>query len=240
MAKLYTSLAGIYDEMYTKIYDYDREFSFYHKWLKRYKAKSVLEIGCGTGRLLEKLHKAGYKVEGLDNSIHMLAIASKRAPVILHQEDMRNIRIRKKFDAALITGRSFTYMTTNEDVLSALRSVRDILKKGGVLIFDNFYAPTILGDFKGDWIQDVKVKGKRYLRENESRLNLKTGITWDWTATYKVFEGKRLLENVRDKTVLRAFFLDELKAFLEMSGFSLERHFRKEGASDFFVIARAA
>ena len=53
-------------------------------------------------------------------------------------------KLKDRFDAILITVRSFTYLTTNDDVTDTLKSINKILKKNGVLIFDNFNAEKII------------------------------------------------------------------------------------------------
>jgi len=69
----------------------------------------------------------------------MIKIAKKVEPKAKFvQGDMRNIKLKDKFDAILITGRSFTYLTTNDDVMKTLKSIHKRLKKNGFLIFDNF------------------------------------------------------------------------------------------------------
>src|SRR6516164_9020105 len=122
MTALYTRLAEIYHEMYQSIFDYKEEFRTAHGILKAYSAKRVLELGCGAGNLAHRFAAAGYDYTGMDPSRPMLRIAQREHPgaVFLHG-DMRGFSLRKKFDAVVVGGRSFTYMTSNADVLAALR-----------------------------------------------------------------------------------------------------------------------
>ena len=52
MMKLYSELAPVYDEMYRSIFDYEMEARFYDGLLAKYGRRSVLEIGCGGGHLV--------------------------------------------------------------------------------------------------------------------------------------------------------------------------------------------
>ncbi len=239
LSRLYTVQAGLYDELYSQIFNYGHEFHRYCRWLRRYRARHILEVGCGSGRLLQFFVKDGFQIEGLDLSAPLLDIAKTRVDIPLHHQDMRSIKLCKKFDAVLVTGRSFTYMTTNDDVLSALRSLRRLLGKGGILLFDNFYAPLILSGFKPRWRDERKVGDKRFIRESRLKLNLKTGITWDWISVLSVFQKTKLIFTDRDSTTLRAFFPEEISSYLALSGFSVLRHSRKKEARDFLTIARA-
>src|SRR5438445_2218028 len=61
-------------------------------------AKNVLELGCGTGSILEHLQDA-YEVSGLDISGKMLSVARKKVPRSkLFQQDMVDFRIDGRFD----------------------------------------------------------------------------------------------------------------------------------------------
>ena len=60
MSKLYSELAHVYYEMYLSLFDYEKEFNFYDNYLKKYKCKSILELGCGNGNLASYFLKSNY------------------------------------------------------------------------------------------------------------------------------------------------------------------------------------
>lgn len=137
--KLYSELARVYHEMYQSLFDYKKEFQKYNKILRKYKCKKVLEIGCGSGNLAPFFVKVGYNYLGVDLFQEMLKIAKKASPEAeFIQGDMRNLKMRKKFDAILITGKSFTYMVTNQDIMSTLQSIYGHLEKEGILTSNAF------------------------------------------------------------------------------------------------------
>ena len=180
-----SKLASVYHEMYQSIFDYKKEFQFYDKLLKKNGCKKILEIGCGSGNLASYFMKSGYNYTGLDLFSEMLRIAKQVEPKakFVHG-DMRNLRLRDKFDAVIVTGRSFTYLTKNEDVIKTLQSIHKTLKNRGILIFDNFDAQAIFGNFKRSFIQSSRYKNRLYRRISNSSWNLKTGWTWNWNAKY--------------------------------------------------------
>ncbi|MCB0234494.1 MAG: class I SAM-dependent methyltransferase, partial [Anaerolineae bacterium] len=105
----------------------------------------LLELGCGTGRLLLPLAEAGYEVTGVDMSEQMLAIArakldagdlSDQATLLL--ADMREVQLEQRYRLAFIAINSFMHLTTMEDQLAALRTWRDALLPGGLLVIDVF------------------------------------------------------------------------------------------------------
>ena len=229
MTKLYTKLARVYHEMYQGIFDYKKHFRFYNKILKDYNCQKILEIGCGSGNLSPYFLKAGFNYKGLDISKEMLAIAKEVEPKgKFIQGDMRYLKLKEKFDAILITGRSFTYMTTNDDVNKALKSINSCLKQNGILVFDNFDAEIIFGNFKRNIVQTSEYKGKEYKRISTNTPNLKTGWTWNWHTKYKIRENKKTKE-FEDSTVLRAFTKDELKLFLKLNNFEPIKTTSKDG-----------
>jgi ubiquinone/menaquinone biosynthesis C-methylase UbiE len=230
MTKLYSELATAYHEMYQTIFDYKKEFQFYNRLLKKYKCRKILEIGCGSGNLAPFFLEAKYDYVGLDLFNEMIKIAKEVEPKAKFiQGNMRNLKVKDKFDAILITGRSFTYMTTNDDVMNTLKSIHRCLKKNGFLIFDNFDAEVIFGNFKGNFVQTAKYNEKEYKRVSKNNWNMETGWTWNWNATYHIKEhGKTKI--IEDKSVLRGFTEDELKLFLKINRFdTLE--IIKEGSS---------
>lgn len=229
MPTLYTKLAEIYHEMYRSIFNYDKEFRTVHGILKTYSAKRVLEIGCGAGNLTSRFAAAGYNYTGMDSAKPMLRIARRDNPdaLFLHG-DMRRFSVRKKFDAVVVGGRTFTYMTSNADVLAALRCIRRALRPKGVLVFDNFNATAIFKDLSRPLRQEVRVGTKTISRKSRRTMNLRTGWTWNWDATYVIKDGLRQ-RTFRDHSVLRAFTRDELELFLVMAGFTPIR-FRRQGS----------
>jgi SAM-dependent methyltransferase len=118
----------------------------------------VLEIACGTVRVLVPMLQAGADVDGLDLFAPMLDTARRKAAALgfspsLHQGDMANFQMPRRYTLAMITFNAFCHMLTTEDQLRCLRCIREHLLPGGLLAFD--------GAFPGlEWIgapQDQRV-----------------------------------------------------------------------------------
>ena len=107
----------------------------------------VLEVGCGTGRVLIPTARAGLDIVGLDLSPGMLAICRERLGqepdavqkrVELVEADMRGFDLGRTFTLATIPFRPFQHLLTVADQLSCLRSIHRHLVDGGALILDLF------------------------------------------------------------------------------------------------------
>lgn len=107
----------------------------------------VLELGCGTGRVLIPIARAGVTIDGLDASTAMLhhcrARVAAEAPdvqsrVTLHEGDMRRFEIVRRFALVTIPFRPFQHLLTVDDQLDCLRAVHKHLRDDGRLILDLF------------------------------------------------------------------------------------------------------
>lgn len=103
----------------------------------------LLELGCGTGRLLLPLAGAGYHVTGVDLSPAMLAVARNKVEaagledsITLVQADMREVKLPQQYRLAFIAINSFMHLASLEDQIQALRAWRKLLLPGGLLIID--------------------------------------------------------------------------------------------------------
>ena len=136
---------------YAEYYDYDHVFTidipFYMDYAHRY-GSPILELACGTGRVLTPLAEAGFEVYGVDFSENMLAVCRRKIDekhladrIHLKLSDMASFELpRKDFTMAYIPVRSFMHLYTQEDQISCLQRVYKHLRPGGIFIID-IYAP---------------------------------------------------------------------------------------------------
>lgn len=244
MSKLYTNLANVYHEIYQTLFDYDEEFKFYDKHLRKKHVESVLEVGCGTGNLAKRLVDAEYKYWGIDLFDEMLEIAKQTAPnAKFSQADVRDFDLKIQFDCAIITGRSISYLIENNGLLDALNCINHSLKKGGMLMFDAIDAEKLFLNFDDEKVDTLiaKYETNEYQRISKSRKNLSSGWTWDWESEYSKKDANGNYQKIgEDFSTLRAFLKDELTLFLNLRGFELIEILPKKSYAwdDNFFIAR--
>jgi SAM-dependent methyltransferase len=117
------------------------EVDFIEQELAFDKSKTILDIGCGTGRHSIELAKRGYSVAGFDLSESQIARAKKKAGeagVAPHffVQDARTFAFPLSYDAALMLCEgSFPLMETDEMNFAILANAFTALKPGGKFIF---------------------------------------------------------------------------------------------------------
>jgi SAM-dependent methyltransferase len=138
-------LAHYYDLEYR---DYAEDIPFYEQFAKTLdpmKAASILELGCGPGRVALGLAKAGYRVVGLDVSDGMLEILRRRAQesglaarVTVVKGDMSHLEGLPpgQFGLAYCALNTFAYLTTTNEQIAMLNALRGIMLAHGTLILD--------------------------------------------------------------------------------------------------------
>lgn len=132
--------ADLYDVVYSW---YTVDIAFYVELAKRSQGP-VLEVGCGSGRILIPTFEAGVDIDGLDAAPDMLRAleAKARAKSLtprLVEADMRDFRMPRKYALITIPFRAFQHLESTDDQLRALRSIREHLEPGGSLVFNLFY-----------------------------------------------------------------------------------------------------
>jgi len=105
----------------------------------------ILDLACGTGRLLLPLLRDGHTVVGLDRSASMLAAArrriarlsaTRRARGLLVQADLRAFALRPRFVLAVAAFHSVQHIYAEADLQRFLRATRACLVPGGWFAFD--------------------------------------------------------------------------------------------------------
>jgi SAM-dependent methyltransferase len=104
----------------------------------------VLDIGCGTGRILLPCLQAGVDIDGLDLFEPMLARLRKSAAQLglsprLYRADMSEFQLPRRYEAVMIPFNAFTHNLTQESQVRCLRCCREHLLPGGMLVFDGAF-----------------------------------------------------------------------------------------------------
>lgn len=132
---------------FAEYYDFDHDMTFdigfYLEYAGDY-GSPILELGCGTGRVVIPLVEAGFEVYGVDISENMLEICreavleyGREGHVHLIRADMAVFDLpRKDFGVVFIALRSFMHLLTKGEQLACLEQVYQHLRPDGCLIID--------------------------------------------------------------------------------------------------------
>jgi len=138
-------VAEFYDAAYA---DMNRKDIDFYVGLARKTGGPVLEIACGTGRVLLPTARAGIDIFGIDLAENMLMLCRERvselpeevaARIRLQNADMCDFEFSQKFDLITIPFRPFMHLTTIEDQFRCLECVRRHLTDDGLFAFDIFF-----------------------------------------------------------------------------------------------------
>ena len=135
MMRIYDDMAEQYDYIYSDAYDAE----FYLREARNAHGP-VLEIACGTGRILLRLRAEGIETTGIDSSPLMLEVLKRKAKGIdpdVMVADMRDFHLNKKFKLIIIPYRSILHLT-NDDKRKALQAILSHLAEGGRIILHTY------------------------------------------------------------------------------------------------------
>ena len=134
----------LYDSV--PLYAARQDVAFYVEEAKAERGR-VLEVGCGTGRILFPIARIGRAITGIDGSAQMLERcraklaaepAAVQSRVTLAQHDMRNLDLGATFGLIIAPFRVMQHLTTIDDQLRFLDVVARHLAPGGHFVFDVF------------------------------------------------------------------------------------------------------
>lgn len=139
---LYALLARYYD---LENADFTEDLPFWLELAEEY-GDPILELGCGTGRVLLHLARRGHTVTGIDNSPEMLARLGAKlsatsaqhittAPSLV-RADMTSFSVSGLFKQAIMPFNTFMHLLTLEDQIAAFTCIRKHLHPGAALALD--------------------------------------------------------------------------------------------------------
>jgi len=190
----------------------------------------VVDVACGTGIAVAAFAEAGYQVTGVDRSPYMLdqarqrvaqadATSSSAQSVTLIEADMRDFSLpedgRPAADLVTCMYDSLNYLLEEADLAAAFRCVADVLRPGGLYIFD---VNTLYG-LAEEW------NSHDFIQYDSEDLFIAGRTRWDHerainTLTFHGFIrlGEGVWERFLETHVQRGYPIDVLRGLLEEAG----------------------
>ena len=217
----YENFARVYDELMDNV-PYEEWAQFILNLLQDRKITEgqELELGCGTGKMMPLLGKAGFDMIEVANTEQMLQIAREKTSqdFLYLLQDMREFEPGEKVSAVVSACDSINYILEPEDLQAVFFCVSESLKEGGIFIFDintPYKYEVLMADNtiaenrdEGSFIWDNYYDADEKINEYDLTLFIKEQSE-DEDDIYKKFEETHFQ---------RCYEISELKELLEQSG----------------------
>lgn len=221
----YDTIAPFYDIEHAH---FQEDVDFYVNFAEA-SGGQLLELACGSGRLLVPLAQAGFEVTGVDSSARMLErarAALEEAGVAkqcaLSQQDICTFSLGQKFRLALIALGSFAHITTRDRQRQALATARAHLATDGLFLLDISnedirYMESMSGQVlhQGTWQQEDGTMLTHFVSPASSRSER----VLELTHFYERHAQGEAVQRTVTQTRLYLFERSEVELLLEGAGF---------------------
>jgi SAM-dependent methyltransferase len=197
--------------------------------LARQHGGPVLELGCGSGRVLLYLAREGFEAVGVDSSPGIIALARRRIAkqpsiagrIQLLEADFRRLELKKTFPLVIAPFNTFSHLTERADVTAALGTICAHLEPGGALalalpnpipIYSSPPEGLVLERSFRDEERGLTVQQFSSLRVD--RVAQLGHITW----IYDEIDSAGKVVRTPVPMTLRYFFPNEIPLLLELAG----------------------
>ena len=192
-----------------------------------FQIRSILDIGCGTGKHSWELAKRGYEVTGIDRSANMLEQAinqpietSKKREPVFKLGDAVDFTLGQEFDAVIMMFAVISYLDSNDSLLMGLKNVTRHLKPGGLFLADFWYGPGVLTDRPQRRSHKRALGNKTVERRVTPKMNLaRNTCSLKYDVVINDSEGNS--HTATEEHVMRYLFGPELELALSVAGLDL-------------------
>jgi SAM-dependent methyltransferase len=194
----------------------------------------ILEVGCGTGRVMIPLAQEGYQVHGIDSVQAMLDIAERRRSasptlmkhMVLHHGDVLTYDLDKTFPLVLVPYNGLMHFRDQATQIAVLERLYAWSAQDGLLVLDLPNAGDVFATQETDSVMYERTflepqTGHMVMQQSVSyldRVEQLLSVTW----IYDEITGDGLVKRTIAPHVLYYYFYSELKLLLERTGFVVD------------------
>lgn len=224
---------GKYSAYYDLLYrdkDYAAEADYVARTLRgmRPDARTILELGSGTGRHGRMLADMGFEVHGVERSPEMVEVAQAGRPPMAgaftcQVGDICEVDLDRRFDAVISLFHVISYLTTEPALQAAFAVAARHLEPGGVFLFDVWHGPAVLAQQPGPRVKEVaddRHSVRRMARPEHDETARTVNVVYD-------IEGADLATGERarfsEEHLMRYLFPEEIERLARASGLRVLR-----------------
>ena len=221
-----------------------RDFGFYLPLVMS--AKSVLDVGCGTGALLHMAREVGHtgRLCGLDPAAAMLGEARKRQDVERILGDLDSVAWCDEFDLVVMTGHAFQAFVEDDQLRASLAAIRSALTGEGRFVFET---RNPLARESESWTPDHAVEVVHQIRAVRMAHQVETPTNGDHVSFTITFTSPSWDQPQVSRSTLRFLSADSLCSFLSDAGLKIQEQFGdwdrsvlRETSPEIITVARRA
>ena len=201
------------------------------------KDRTILELGCGTGRVLIPMSRHCDFIVGVDHSSSMLSFCQEKLHkhqipqnnAVLVLEDITCINLQMTFDLIIAPFRVFQNIDTDEKVEALFRVIHKQLAPQGFCILNVFNPNTPKNKLLETWRDHDEVFGwekpygsgvlKHYYRKEKIK---REPLVLYPELIYRYYENEELVDEVSFVPPMRVYYPDEFREVIEAHGLSIE------------------
>ena len=196
--------------------------------------RSILDVGCGTGRELTELSKRYLDCVGVDVTPSMVEYARRMNPDLeISVGDMRSVRLNRTFDAIYALGGSINFAVSNEELEQTIRTYAAHAHEGTLLLLQPLNASDFFGKFNIPEVVSVPYNGSTATGTSTFELSTVSQLV-ERKRTWRI-EGED--EEFTASMTWRIIFPAELSYFLKQNGFEVLDIFETPGTSAYSTTA---
>ena len=223
--------SDIYDSLHSWLTD---DISFYVEEATK-SGGPVLELGCGTGRIVIPIAQAGISVTGLDLSETMLEMAHKKLSepenrgldIELVNANICDFSLNRLFKLIIIPFNGFLSLLTVEEEIKALENIKQHLEPDGKFIFNIFTPDLDMLVQEGDQVFHLRdvidpITGQKFIVYHQSRYDNFSQIINVRMIIEELTSKGNVAQKIYRNYQLRYIHRWEMYHLLKLSGFSVE------------------
>ncbi|NEO73047.1 class I SAM-dependent methyltransferase [Moorena sp. SIO3H5] len=181
------------------------DFSLYEDLIEIVKPQSILELGCGMGRLFPIFMKEAKEITGIDLSDELIDKGEKyfklnnvnNAKIEFINTDMCSFKMNKKYDLIVFALSVLKHLKTDRDRLEALKNAKNHLKQDGLIVIDH--------------------NAFLYTSKSTDWIDVKNSLVVDWLPESIVIDGYQWKKSIEgDKDILLWRYNDSEKTHFEV------------------------